>query len=66
MSIEQHVTQVLDQLERRGRVRRPLVWFVQIGIFLLSGLSAFLLRFDYVVPRARWLTCCWRCPCGWS
>ena len=50
MSIEQHVTQVLDQLERRGRVRRPLVWFVQIGIFLLSGLSAFLLRFDYVVP----------------
>ena len=52
MSIKQGITKVLDELERRGRdrVRRPLVWCVQIAIFALSGVAAFLLRFDYAVP----------------
>jgi FlaA1/EpsC-like NDP-sugar epimerase len=45
-----HTTQVLDEIARRGRIRRPLVWIVQSAIFLASGITAFLLRFDFSVP----------------
>ncbi len=50
MALQPHITQILDALEARGRLRRPLVWLVQIAIFVLSGLAAFLLRFDFAVP----------------
>jgi FlaA1/EpsC-like NDP-sugar epimerase len=50
MSIQHYITQILNGLEGRGRIRRPLVWCVQIGIFLFSGLAAFFLRFDFTVP----------------
>jgi len=29
---------------------RPIVWAVQLGIFALSGVLAFLLRFDFIIP----------------
>jgi len=34
------------------RLRRPIVWTVQLGIFGLSGALAFLLRFDLRMPPA--------------
>lgn len=33
------------------RVHRPAVWAAQIGVFALSGVTAFLLRFDFVLPH---------------
>ena len=37
-------------IERLEEVRRPIIWAGQIGVFVLSGMTAFLLRFDYTVP----------------
>jgi FlaA1/EpsC-like NDP-sugar epimerase len=36
--------------ERREAIRRALVWVAQIGMFALSGVAAFLLRFDLSLP----------------
>ena len=37
--------------ERLGTIRRPVIWAVQIGIFAVSGITAFLLRFDLSFPQ---------------
>jgi len=46
-------------IERLDEVRRPIIWAGQIGVFVLSGMTAFLLRFDYTVPLtdSRYLLC---------
>ena len=36
--------------DRFEGMRRALVWSAQIGIFAVSGLAAFLLRFDLRLP----------------
>jgi FlaA1/EpsC-like NDP-sugar epimerase len=36
--------------DRREAMRRALVWAAEIGLFALSGVAAFLLRFDFSVP----------------
>jgi len=33
-------------------MHRPIVWATQIGMFALSGVTAFLLRFDFSIPPA--------------
>jgi FlaA1/EpsC-like NDP-sugar epimerase len=33
-------------------MRRSLVWTAQIGMFALSGVAAFMLRFDFTLPQA--------------
>jgi FlaA1/EpsC-like NDP-sugar epimerase len=33
-------------------MHRPIVWAVQLGVFALSGVLAFLLRFDFRIPPA--------------
>jgi len=38
--------------DRLDAMRRALVWAAQIGIFALSGVAAFLLRFDLSLPPA--------------
>jgi hypothetical protein len=39
-------------VERLGTMSRPLIWALQRGIFALSGITAFLLRFDLrLAPR---------------
>ncbi len=48
--LQQYVAQILNNLAGRGRIRRPLVWLTQAGIFVFSGLLAFALRFDYTLP----------------
>ena len=37
-------------VERLSRLHRPIVWAVQLGFFALSGVAAFLLRFDFGLP----------------
>jgi FlaA1/EpsC-like NDP-sugar epimerase len=37
-------------VERVGTMGRPLIWAVQIGIFAVSVITAFLLRFDLSLP----------------
>jgi FlaA1/EpsC-like NDP-sugar epimerase len=37
-------------IEGLKAIRRPAVWAAQIGIFALSGVMAFLLRFDFRLP----------------
>jgi FlaA1/EpsC-like NDP-sugar epimerase len=39
-------------VEKLARIRRAVVWMAQIGIFALSGVLAFLLRFDLRMPPA--------------
>jgi FlaA1/EpsC-like NDP-sugar epimerase len=31
--------------------RRPIVWAIQLCVFILSAIAAFLLRFDFIVPE---------------
>ena len=54
MSIEHTVNTFLNTIEGHGRIRRPIVWTIQVAAFLFSGISAFLLRFDYMVPAGEW------------
>lgn len=37
-------------VERLGTKSQPLIWVVQIGIFAISGITAFFLRFDLSIP----------------
>ena len=37
-------------VERLGTISRPVIWAVQTGIFAVSGITAFLLRFDLSFP----------------
>ena len=39
-------------VERLSRIHRPIMWVVELGIFALSGVAAFLLRFDFSLPAA--------------
>ena len=39
-------------VEKLARIHRAVVWVSQIGIFALSGVLAFLLRFDLRMPPA--------------
>jgi FlaA1/EpsC-like NDP-sugar epimerase len=39
-------------IERLSALHRPVVWAVQIWIFALSAVLAFLLRFDFRIPQA--------------
>ena len=39
-------------VERLLKMHRPIVWAVQLGIFAISGVLAFLLRFDFGLPPA--------------
>jgi len=41
---------LIHAVERFERLHRPAIWLVQISIFALSGLLAFLLRFDGHIP----------------
>src|SRR5580704_18510522 len=38
-------------IEKLARIHRAAMWAAQIGIFALSGVLAFLLRFDLRMPR---------------
>jgi FlaA1/EpsC-like NDP-sugar epimerase len=38
-------------VERLTRMHRLIVWEVQVGVFALSGVAAFLLRFDFSLPH---------------
>lgn len=44
------LSRVSANLERMQRFHRMLVWTVQVLVFALCGLFAFLLRFDMVIP----------------
>ena len=39
-------------IEGLKTIHRPAVWAAQIGVFALSGVAAFLLRFDFGLPPA--------------
>ncbi len=48
-----------ELLKKLTRIHRVVVWSVQLGILAVSGVLAFLLRFDFGLPAAhiRHLTC---------
>ncbi len=54
MSFKQRLHRLLQTSERFEGLHRPAVWVIQISIFALSGLAAFLLRFDARIPPAHW------------
>ena len=39
-----------SEVIRSEVARRAIVWAAQIGMFALSGVAAFLLRFDFTLP----------------
>ena len=53
---------LLDRIEAIERVPRLIVWLVQLSIFVLSGLAAFLLRFDFTVPAFYFKYFIWALP----
>lgn len=46
------VTTMRQFVQRLSKVSRPVVWAAQLGVFALSGVVAFLLRFDFGLPAA--------------
>jgi FlaA1/EpsC-like NDP-sugar epimerase len=44
------------------RLRRPLVWCLQLCLFASCGLVAFLLRFDFVLSGDEWRHCLYALP----
>src|ERR1039458_4967362 len=44
------VSTMREFVERLSRVSRLVVWAAQLGVFALSGVAAFLLRFDFGLP----------------
>jgi FlaA1/EpsC-like NDP-sugar epimerase/lipopolysaccharide/colanic/teichoic acid biosynthesis glycosyltransferase len=51
-SLEQIVAWSLTRFERMHWIHRPLVWLAQMAIFGACGVSAFMLRFDFDIPRS--------------
>src|ERR1039458_2744881 len=52
MSINDRILKLAAALEWRERLRRPLIWGTHLGLFLVSGAVAFLLRFDFSIPAS--------------
>jgi len=48
------MTKLQRIIVKLGAWRRPIMWALQIGVFGLSAAAAFLLRFDFAVPRIYW------------
>jgi FlaA1/EpsC-like NDP-sugar epimerase len=46
--------QMLELTETMKAWRKPIIWTTQLGIFALSVFAAFLLRFDFSVPREQY------------
>jgi FlaA1/EpsC-like NDP-sugar epimerase len=46
--------QMLELTETMKDWRKPIIWTTQLGIFALSVFAAFLLRFDFSVPREQY------------
>ncbi len=59
MPFRQPLRRLLRTVERLESLHRPALWLIQISIFAISGLAAFLLRFDARIPPVHWahLTC---------
>lgn len=53
---------VARRIERMEKLHRAGVWLVQIGIFALAGLAAFLLRFDLRIPADQLSHLAWGIP----
>ena len=53
---------LLNRIQAMERVPRLAVWLVQLSIFVLSGLAAFLLRFDFTVPAPYFQYFIWALP----
>ncbi|MGA8598514.1 MAG: nucleoside-diphosphate sugar epimerase/dehydratase [Bryobacteraceae bacterium] len=43
-------------------IERTLRWAIQLSIFVLSGLGAFLLRFDFRIPAEEWIHTAYAIP----
>jgi FlaA1/EpsC-like NDP-sugar epimerase len=48
---ESKVPTMRQFVERLSKMHRLIVWAVQLAVFAISGVAAFLLRFDYSVPH---------------
>jgi FlaA1/EpsC-like NDP-sugar epimerase len=46
--------QMLELTETMKAWRKPIIWTTQLGIFALSVFAAFLLRFEFSVPREQY------------
>jgi len=45
---------MLELTETMKAWRKPIIWTTQFGVFVLSAIAAFLLRFDFAVPREQY------------
>src|ERR1035441_8447167 len=52
MSLTDRILKAAASLEWRESLRRPLIWGTHLGLFLVSGAAAFLLRFDFSIPAS--------------
>jgi len=56
------IERVLDRILTMESVPRVIVWLVQISIFIVSGLAAFLIRFDFIIPGVHVRHLVWALP----
>lgn len=49
------VSELTAVFEVREWLRRTLIWTTHLGLFFISGIVAFLLRFDFSIPAEEWL-----------
>ena len=49
---ERMMRKALEFMNKLTKIHRLAVWVVQLGVFALSGVAAFLLRFDLALPTA--------------
>src|ERR1700690_3563033 len=52
MSTNDRILNLAAALEWRECLRRSLIWGMHLGLFLVSGVAAFLLRFDFSIPAS--------------
>jgi FlaA1/EpsC-like NDP-sugar epimerase len=52
MSVNDRILKLAAALEWREWLRRTLIWGTHLGLFLVSGVAAFLLRFDFSIPTS--------------
>jgi FlaA1/EpsC-like NDP-sugar epimerase len=52
MSTNDRILRLAAALEWHEWLRRPVIWGTHLGLFLVSGVAAFLLRFDFSIPAS--------------
>lgn len=60
--IKDRIRRLVNRVQVMGHVPRLVIWLVQLSIFVFSGVAAFLIRFDFIVPAGHVRHLVWALP----